>query len=169
MASKGSDILQLRIAKAIPSDVGFGRARISSDNELGLKPGDIIEIKGETGMTAATYWRSRPEDSKMDIVRIDGIIRKNAGVSLGDKVEIRKVEVVPCKKLVLSPVMVNKQNKNKPSAMQFGPNIEGFARRGLNKRPVVTGDRIFIPGITLKMNKLMKNHLRTQRVLHTRI
>ena len=28
--------------------------------------------------------------------------------------------------------------------MQFGPNIEGFAR-GLNKRPVVTGDRIFIP------------------------
>ena len=149
MASKGSDVLQLRIAKAIPSDVGFGRARISSDNELGLKPGDIIEIKGETGMTAATYWRSRPEDSKMDIVRIDGIIRKNAGVSLGDKVEIRKVEVVPCKKLVLSPVMVNKQNKNKPSAMQFGPNIEGFARRGLNKRPVVTGDRIFIPGITL--------------------
>ena len=33
--------------------------------------------------------------------------------------------------------------------MQFGPNIEGFARRGLNKRPVVAGDRIFIPGITL--------------------
>ncbi len=148
MAAKGSDTLQLRIAKAIPSDVGFGRARISSDNELGLKPGDIIEIKGENGLTAATYWRSRPEDSKMDIVRIDGIIRKNAGVSLGDKVEIRKVDVVPCKKLVLSPVMVNKPNK-KPSAMQFGPNIEGFARRGLNKRPIVAGDRIFIPGITL--------------------
>ena len=148
MAAKGSDTLQLRIAKAIPSDVGFGRARISSDNELGLKPGDIIEIKGENGLTAATYWRSRPEDSKMDIVRIDGIIRKNAVVSLGDKVEIRKVDVVPCKKLVLSPVMVNKPNK-KPSAMQFGPNIECFARRGLNKRPIVAGDRIFIPGITL--------------------
>ena len=149
MAAKDSKTLKLRIAKAIPSDVGFGRARISSDNELGLKPGDIIEIKGDNGLTAATYWRSRPEDSKMDIVRIDGIIRKNAGVSLGDRVEIRKVDVVPCKKLVLSPVMVNKQNKNKPSTMQFGPNIEGFARRGLNKRPIVTGDRIFIPGITL--------------------
>ena len=46
MASKGSDVLQLRIAKAIPSDVGFGRADLG-DNDLGLKPGDIIEIKGE--------------------------------------------------------------------------------------------------------------------------
>jgi transitional endoplasmic reticulum ATPase len=33
--------------------------------------------------------------------------------------------------------------------VRFGPGIEGFARRGLNKRPVATGDRIFIPGMTL--------------------
>jgi transitional endoplasmic reticulum ATPase len=33
--------------------------------------------------------------------------------------------------------------------VRFGPGIEGFARRGLNKRPVVAGDRIFIPGMTL--------------------
>ena len=92
--------------------------------------------------------------------------------------------------------MVNKQNKNKPSAMQFGPNIEGFARRGLDKRPVVTGDRIFIPitlfaetlpfavrsttpkgivqvlpdtEIVIKDEQVMKNHLQIQRVLHTRI
>ena len=31
----------------------------------------------------------------------------------------------------------------------YRPGIEGFARRGLNKRPVVSGDRIFIPGMTL--------------------
>tara|TARA_B100001989_G_scaffold251556_1_gene231017 strand:+ start:38 stop:1954 length:1917 start_codon:yes stop_codon:yes gene_type:complete len=37
----------------------------------------------------------------------------------------------------------------KQQKVRFGPGIEGFARRGLNKRPVVAGDRIFIPGMTL--------------------
>ncbi len=142
MADK-EDTLNLRVAKAIPSDVGHGRARISGDNSLGLKPGDIVEIKGEKRSTAAMYWRARQEDSGMDIVRVDGIIRKNAGVSLGDRVVVKKVEAKPCTKLVLSPVMANKQK------VKFGSGIEGFARRGLNKRPVVAGDRIFIPGMTL--------------------
>ena len=79
----------------------------------------------------------------LGIIRVDGIIRKNAGVSLGDKVTIRKVETQPCQKLILSPVMAKQQK------VRFGPGIEGFARRGLNKRPVVSGDRIFIPGMTL--------------------
>ncbi len=142
MADK-EDTLNLRVAKAIPSDVGHGRARISGDNSLGLKPGDIVEIKGEKRSTAAMYWRARQEDSGMDIVRVDGIIRKNAGVSLGDRVVVKKVEAKPCTKLVLSPVMANKQK------VKFRSGIEGFARRGLNKRPVVAGDRIFIPGMTL--------------------
>ena len=135
--------MSLRVSKAIPSDVGHGRARISGENDLGLKPGDIVEIKGEKRSTAAIYWRSRPEDAKMEIVRVDGIIRKNAGVSLGDRVTVSKVVAKECTKLVLSPVMANKQK------VKFGPGIEGFARRGLSKRPVVQGDRIFIPGMTL--------------------
>lgn len=143
MSKDNNKSISLKVSKAIPSDVGHGRARISGENGLDLKPGDIIEIKGEKRATAAIYWRSRPEDAKMDIVRVDGIIRKNAGVSLGDKVSVSKVEAKVCTKLVLSPVMANKQK------VKFGPGIEGFARRGLNKRPVVAGDRIFIPGMTL--------------------
>ncbi len=143
MSGDDSDSISLKVSKAIPSDVGHGRARISGENDLDLKPGDIIEIKGENRSTAAIYWRSRPEDAKMDIIRVDGIIRKNAGVSLGDRVTVSKVEAKICTKLVLSPVMANKQK------VKFGPGIEGFARRGLNKRPVVAGDRIFIPGMTL--------------------
>ena len=141
--AKDEKTMSLRVSKAIPSDVGHGRARISGENDLGLKPGDIVEIKGEKRSTAAIYWRSRPEDSKMEIIRVDGIIRKNAGVSLGDRVTVSKVEAKECTKLVLSPVMANKQK------VKFGPGIEGFARRGLSKRPVVQGDRIFIPGMTL--------------------
>ena len=143
MSKEDSESISLKVSKAIPSDVGHGRARISGENDLDLKPGDIVEIKGDNRSTAAIYWRSRPEDAKMDIIRIDGIIRKNAGVSLGDKVTVSKVEANICKKLILSPVMANKQQ------VKFGPGIEGFARRGLNKRPVMAGDRIFIPGMTL--------------------
>ena len=142
MSNEEVDNLQLRVAKAIPSDVGHGRARVPFDNDLNLKPGDIVEITGEQ-KTAAIVWRCRPEDANLGIIRVDGIIRKNAGVSLGDKVSIRKVETQPCQKLILSPVMAKQQK------VRFGPGIEGFARRGLNKRPVVSGDRIFIPGMTL--------------------
>jgi len=142
VAEDSSESLTLRVAKAIPSDVGHGRARVPFDNDLNLKPGDIIEIEGER-KTAAIVWRCRPEDANLGVIRIDGIIRKNAGVSLGDRAEIRKVEVQPCQKLILSPVMAKQQK------VRFGPGIEGFARRGLNKRPVIAGDRIFIPGMTL--------------------
>ena len=142
MPEDNSESLTLRVAKAIPSDVGHGRARVPFDNELNLKPGDIVEIAGEQS-TAAIVWRCRPEDANLGVIRIDGIIRKNAGVSLGDRVTITKVETQPCERLVLSPVMAKQQK------VRFGPGIEGFARRGLNKRPVVAGDRIFIPGMTL--------------------
>ena len=135
--------IEVRVSKAIPSDVGHGRARISAEMGLDLKPGDIVKISSESRSTAAIYWRSRPEDAKMDIIRIDGIIRKNAGVSLGDRVTVTKVDAKDCTKLTISPVMANKQK------VKFGPGIEGFAKRGLAKRPVVTGDRIFIPGMTL--------------------
>jgi transitional endoplasmic reticulum ATPase len=142
MADDEDKTLSLRVAKAIPSDVGHGRARVPFDNDLNLKPGDVIEINGER-CTAAIVWRCRPEDANLGVIRIDGIIRKNAGVSLGDRVTITKVETKPCTRLVLSPVMAKQQK------VRFGPGIEGFARRGLNKRPVVAGDRIFIPGMTL--------------------
>ena len=142
MTDDNSDSLTLRVAKAIPSDVGHGRARVPFDNDLNLKPGDIIEVSGER-KTAAIVWRCRPEDANLGVIRVDGIIRKNAGVSLGDRVDIKKVETQPCQRLVLSPGMAKQQK------VRFGPGIEGFARRGLNKRPVVAGDRIFIPGMTL--------------------
>tara|TARA_A100001037_G_scaffold301932_1_gene332475 strand:- start:7486 stop:9711 length:2226 start_codon:yes stop_codon:yes gene_type:complete len=142
VSDEANETLTLRVAKAIPSDVGHGRARVPFDNELNLKPGDIVEISGEQ-RTAAIVWRCRPEDANLGVIRIDGIIRKNAGVSLGDRVTISKVETQPCQRLVLSPVMAKQQK------VRFGPGIEGFARRGLNKRPVVAGDRIFIPGMTL--------------------
>ena len=117
MAEESDKELKLRVAKAIPSDVGHGRARVPFDNELNLKPGDIIEIEGERS-TAAIVWRCRPEDANLGVIRIDGIIRINASVSLGDRVTVRKVEAQPCTRLILSPVMAKQQK------VRFGPGIE---------------------------------------------
>ena len=115
--------LSLRVAKAIPSDVGHGRARVPFDNDLGLKPGDVIEIAGERN-TAAIVWRCRPEDANLGVIRIDGIIRKNAGVSLGDRVTIKKVETKECERLAFRP----RHGQTTEGQIRIG--IEGFARRG---------------------------------------
>ena len=44
VSDEANETLTLRVAKAIPSDVGHGRARVPFDNELNLKPGDIVEL-----------------------------------------------------------------------------------------------------------------------------
>ena len=67
MADESDKELKLRVAKAIPSDVGHGRARVPFDNELNLKPGDIIEIEGERS-TAAIVWLSTLCTNRMSIL-----------------------------------------------------------------------------------------------------
>ncbi len=98
-------MVKLKVAEAEYADVGRGIARLDNDTmeALGLSTGDIITIKG-TRETAAVAWRSRLQDEGKNIVRIDGIIRKNAGVQLGDFVEVAKAEAKPAKKVLLAPV-----------------------------------------------------------------
>ncbi len=134
----------LKVAEALQSDVGHGKARIDNTirRKLKLSPGDIIEVVGEK-TTAAVVWRSRPEDEGKGLIRIDGMIRKNANVSLGDKVTIYKADVQGAKKVVMAPII---QQSHK---VQFGHGIESFIKRGLLKRPISQGDTIIIPGIAL--------------------
>jgi len=149
---KLADLLQvsfpLRVAKAMPSDVGHGRVRVPLHLCPSLSPGDIVEINpvGDAEgcqMTPGIVWRCRPEDDELGVIRIDGIIRKNAGVCLGDRVTLTKVEPEPCELLVISPCTDQCQK------VTFGRDVSGFVRRGLNKRPFVVGDRVFVPGMTL--------------------
>ena len=92
----------LRIAEALQADVGHGKARISNKvrKNLKLSPGDIIQLNGEKSETAAIVWRSRPEDENKDIIRVDGMVRKNANVSLGDKITIQPAKVKPAVKAI---------------------------------------------------------------------
>ena len=58
---------------------------------LGLSEGDVIEIEGKR-ITAARAIRPYHEDDELDIIRLDGLQRANAGAGSGDFVEIRKAE-----------------------------------------------------------------------------
>jgi transitional endoplasmic reticulum ATPase len=97
--------LRLRVAEAKQRDVGYGIARIdrSVGAEAGLSTGDVIEIRGKK-LTAATVWLGYVEEEKdKDIIRIDGHIRNNAGVSLNDYVLVKKAQVKEAQLVVLAP------------------------------------------------------------------
>ncbi len=134
----------LRVAETTQQDVGSGRARIDTKTrmELGLSPGDIIEVHG-TKTTAAVVWRLFQADEGRGLIRIDGLIRKNAGVSMGDKVTIAKAEVQKASKVGIGPLLPDNQR------LKFGPGFETFVKGKLKNRPLMRGDMIFIPGIAL--------------------
>ena len=77
---ESSPPIRLRVAEAKHRDVGKRRARIDSDSmhDLGIEPGEVIEIIGKRN-TAATAWPADEEEKENDVIRIDGQTRKNAG------------------------------------------------------------------------------------------
>ncbi|MGC9116365.1 MAG: AAA family ATPase [Conexivisphaera sp.] len=95
--------LRLVVKEASPKDVGKFRARLNpkSFEELNLKSGDVLEVRGKSP-TAVQAWPS--EETPPDSIRIDGMTRRNAGVSLNDYVEVRRMKRRTARRLVLSSV-----------------------------------------------------------------
>ena len=129
------DRKQLTVAKAYPNDAGRGIARLDPHTlmVLQLVPGDIIEIEGKKS-TSAKVWRADRNDWEQNIIRIDGFIRQNAGVGIGDTIKIRKADVNAAEKVVLAPP--------EGSPIEFKGNIEEMVKRQIMKRPISKGDII---------------------------
>jgi transitional endoplasmic reticulum ATPase len=126
------DIL-LKVAKAYPNDSARGIARLDPNALLALRlsPGDIIEIEGKR-ITAAKVWRADRQDWSQDYIRIDGFIRQNAGVGIGDRVKVSKANYEDAVRIVLAPPT--------GSHMHYGEEAADLIRRQTLKRPVVAGD-----------------------------
>ncbi len=84
---------KVQVASLPPADSGRGFARLPDKlmDELGLNEGDVIEIVGKR-TTAARAIRPYGEDEGIDIIRLDGLQRANAGVGSGDFVEVQKTD-----------------------------------------------------------------------------
>lgn len=105
--SEDNSKITLRVGEIPPNsqeDIGTGKARIDSKvmQKLDIREGDIVKIEGERE-TVALAERSYPADAGLGIIRIDGYIRKNAGTSLGEKVEVEKAELKEAKSVTLAP------------------------------------------------------------------
>jgi len=100
----GSEIVKLKVASASQQDVGRGIVRIDKRYQemIGTKRGDIVEIYGKR-KTAAIVVDSYPDDKDLAIIRMDGLIRRNAKASMGEYVEVTKVEVKEAGRVVLAP------------------------------------------------------------------
>ena len=92
MAEKNTKELKLKVAEAIQDDVNKGIVRIDSGymRDIGVAPGDIVELKGER-KTVAIVDRAYPADVGEHIIRIDGLIRRNARTGVGEQVIVSKV------------------------------------------------------------------------------
>ena len=104
MPEKTAKTATLRVADALQRDVGRGIARIDPKvvQELGLTSGDVVQIIGKR-KTNALCWPAHEQDYGKGIVRIDGYLRNNAGVSIDDKVTIRKIDAKIAERLTLAP------------------------------------------------------------------
>src|SRR3546814_8505093 len=119
LADAESDVRKLQVANARPDDAGRGLARLSrtSMNALGLAEGDVVEIVGRRS-TPARAVLSYAEDEGLDILRLDGLQRANAGAGSGDFVEIRKAEAKPATRVVFAPAQKNLRLQGSSEALR---------------------------------------------------
>ncbi|MCS7138251.1 MAG: AAA family ATPase, partial [Candidatus Caldarchaeum sp.] len=139
--------LSLRVAEARQRDIGRKIARVDSMGmrELELSPGDLIEISGRR-TTVAIVWPPYKEDDGQGIIRIDGEIRRNSGVSVGEFVRVSKTTAKPATKIVLAPF----------EPLPFVGDFGRIVRSQLLNMPVAKGDIIVVPvlgmGVELKVS-----------------
>ncbi len=94
----------LKIAELRPHEAGRGIARIDPEimDILDLKAGDIVQIDGKK-RTVAKVLRGGPEDANRGVIRVDGSTRRNAGTSIDERVDIKKVTVKDATKIQFAP------------------------------------------------------------------
>src|SRR3546814_5094703 len=77
--------VKLQVANARAEESGGGIARIprSAMAELGVTEGDVIQISGKRE-TASRVMAPYAEDEGLEVIRLDGLQRANAGAGAGD-------------------------------------------------------------------------------------
>ncbi|MCX8146885.1 MAG: ATPase, partial [Candidatus Woesearchaeota archaeon] len=129
--------MNLKVAEAIQDDVNKGIVRIDSTimHEIGVRPGDIVEIKGNR-QTVAIVDRAYPGDIGLNIIRMDGITRRNAKTGIGEMVNVKRADIKEAKKVIIAPAKRGIQVRA-PQNM-FKQNLLG--------RAVIKGDIIALGG-----------------------
>jgi transitional endoplasmic reticulum ATPase len=126
--------ITLKVIEARPTDVGRGIARVDPQvlNDMGWQAGDIVSIEGKK-KTAALVWPGYPEDTGHGVVRLDGNTRRNAGVSIDDRVPLKIAQATPAEVVLFAPTV--------PLRITGG---EEYLKRYMEGRVITRGDIIEI-------------------------
>jgi transitional endoplasmic reticulum ATPase len=145
---KENPVTKLRVVEALQDDAYKGIARIDSNlmKKLKVERGDIISINGQRE-TFAIVDKAYPADQGENIIRIDGIIRKNAKTGIGEMVTIKKAELKEAKKITIAPAQ---------QGIMVQGNPETF-KQGLLGRAVVKGDIIVMGGAQKKRDMMSED------------
>ncbi len=132
-----SDV-KLKVVEALQDDAYKGIARIDPQlmKLLDLKRGDIVSIKGGRE-TVALVDRAYPADVGEQIIRIDGLIRRNAKTSVGEQVAIIKAPARAAVKVSIAPAQQGVVVHGEPEVF----------KNGLLGRAVTKGDIIALGGL----------------------
>jgi transitional endoplasmic reticulum ATPase len=134
--TRPSDLSTLHVAEASQRDFGRGIARIDPEdmNKMEVQTGDVIQIIGKK-RTAAKVMPAYPENRGKGTIQIDGVIRNNAVVGIGDNACVGKINSEKAESVTLAPI-----EQNQP---QFrGEKHTEYVRRLLEGLPLVEGDRV---------------------------
>lgn len=137
MADDETQGRRLQVANARPEDSGRGLARLSraTMQALGLSEGDVVEISGKRSTAARAVLPYR-EDEGLELVRLDGLQRANAGVGSGDFVAVQKIETKAAQRVVFAPAQQNLRLQGSAHAL----------KRTFLGRPLTAGDVVATAG-----------------------
>ncbi|HTO98863.1 MAG TPA: AAA family ATPase, partial [Myxococcales bacterium] len=105
MAVADPSEIQLRVAEALPSDVGRKWARLDAGDllKLGAVPGDVLQIAGARA-TVARATQAPPTHCDKQLVLIDGNTRGNAQIGVDEWATVKKVPFKAAESILLTPV-----------------------------------------------------------------
>jgi transitional endoplasmic reticulum ATPase len=140
--------IKLKVQEAMQDDVNKGIVRIDSAlmREMDIRPGNIVEIKGGR-TTVAIADRSLPGDIGLSIIRMDGLIRRNAKTSISEMVDIAKADVKEAKKVIIAPA-------RKGIMIRANPLI---FKQGLLGRAIMKGDIVSLGGTRRRRSTMVDN------------
>lgn len=124
-------MVEFRVGELAPQDAGRGIARVTQagQEELEVEPGDTITITGRRGTVAKVA--SGYKGDNAHVIRIDGNVRANADVNIGDSVEVESVEPKPASSVTVAlPNYVILRG------------ADPLIHRYLANRPVIRGDTV---------------------------
>ncbi len=125
--------------EALQEEAYKGIVRIDGETmkEIGVRPGDIVEIEGDR-KTVGIVDRAYPTDVGQAVIRMDGILRRNAKTGIGENVVVRKSDIKEGKSITIAPAQEGIMIQADPSIFQ----------RGLLGRALVKGDIVALGGTT---------------------